>query len=265
MYDFEYQRANSVAEASEKLKASGDGMLVAGGMTLIPTLKQRLAQPSALVDLADVGDLVGIDVKGDTVTIGAMTTHSAVAHSKDVHKAIPALAKLAEGIGDPQVRHRGTIGGSIANNDPAADYPAGCLGLGATIVTNKREFGADDFFQGLFTTALEEGEVITAVRFPKPKRAAYMKFPNPASRYAIVGVFVAETKNGVRVAVTGAGDDGVFRVPDMEKALSANFAPEAVANISVPDSGLNSDIHASSEYRAHLITVMAKRAVAAAE
>lgn len=263
MYDFEYQRASSVADAAEKLQASDDGMLVAGGMTLIPTLKQRLAQPSTLVDLADVGDLVGIEVKGDTVTISAMTTHSAVAHSKDVQKAIPALAALAEGIGDPQVRHRGTIGGSIANNDPAADYPAGCLGLAATIVTNKREIGADDFFEGLFTTALEEGEVVTAVRFPKPKRAAYMKFPNPASRYAIVGVFVAETKDGVRVAVTGAGDDGVFRVAEMEQALSSNFSPDAVADISVPASGLNSDIHASSEYRAHLITVMAKRAVAA--
>ena len=265
MYDFEYQRASSVADAADKLKASGDGMLVAGGMTLIPTLKQRLAQPSALIDLADVSDLVGIEVKGDTVTVGAMTTHAAVAHSSEVQKAIPALAKLADGIGDPQVRHRGTIGGSIANNDPAADYPAACLGLGATIVTNNREIGADDFFDGLFTTALDDGEIVTAVRFPKPKRAAYMKFPNPASRYAIVGVFVAETGDGVRVAVTGAGDDGVFRVPEMEQALSAKFAPESVAEISVPADGLNSDIHASSEYRAHLITVMAKRAVAAAE
>lgn len=264
MYDFEYQRASSAADAAEKLQAADDGMLVAGGMTLIPTLKQRLAQPSTLVDLADVSDLVGIDVTGDTVTIGAMTTHSAVAHSKDVQSVIPALAALAEGIGDPQVRHRGTIGGSIANNDPAADYPAACLGLGATIVTGKREIGADDFFEGLFTTALEEGEVVTAVQFPKPKRAAYMKFPNPASRYAIVGVFVAETNDGVRVAVTGAGDDGVFRVAEMEQALSSNFSPDAVAGISVPISGLNSDIHASSEYRAHLITVMAKRAVAAA-
>jgi carbon-monoxide dehydrogenase medium subunit len=264
MYDFEYQRASSTADAADKLKASDDGMLVAGGMTLIPTLKQRLAQPSALIDLAAVGDLVGIDVKGDTVTVGAMTTHAAVAQSKDVQKAIPALAALAEGIGDPQVRHRGTIGGSIANNDPAADYPAACLGLGATIVTNNREISADDFFDGLFTTALDEGEIVTAIRFPTPKRAAYMKFPNPASRYAIVGVFVAETGDGVRVAVTGAGDDGVFRAADMEQALASNFAPDSIANISVPADNLNGDIHASSEYRAHLITVMAKRAVAAA-
>jgi carbon-monoxide dehydrogenase medium subunit len=264
MYDFEYQRASSVSDAAEKLKASGDGMLVAGGMTLIPTLKQRLAQPSALIDLAELGDLVGIEIKGDTVTVGAMTTHSQVAQSKDVQSAIPALANLADGIGDPQVRHRGTIGGSIANNDPAADYPAACLGLGATIVTNNREISADEFFQGLFTTALDEGELITAVRFTRPKRSAYMKFPNPASRYAIVGVFVAETADGVRVAVTGAGDDGVFRVAEMEQALSANFTPDAVAGISVPADGLNGDIHASSEYRAHLITVMAKRAVAAA-
>jgi carbon-monoxide dehydrogenase medium subunit len=264
MYDFEYQRASSTADAADKLKASDDGMLMAGGMTLIPTLKQRLAQPSALIDLAAVGDLVGIDVKGDTVTVGAMTTHAAVAQSKDVQKAIPALAALAEGIGDPQVRHRGTIGGSIANNDPAADYPAACLGLGATIVTNNREISADDFFDGLFTTALDEGEIVTAIRFPTPKRAAYMKFPNPASRYAIVGVFVAETGDGVRVAVTGAGDDGVFRAADMEQALASNFAPDSIANISVPADNLNGDIHASSEYRAHLITVMAKRAVAAA-
>jgi carbon-monoxide dehydrogenase medium subunit len=264
MYDFEYQRASSTADAADKLKASDDGMLMAGGMTLIPTLKQRLAQPSALIDLAAVGDLVGIDVKGDTVTVGAMTTHAAVAQSKDVQKAIPALAALAEGIGDPQVRHRGTIGGSIANNDPAADYPAACLGLGATIVTNNREISADDFFDGLFTTALDEGEIVTAIRFPTPKRAAYMKFPNPASRYAIVGVFVAETGDGVRVAVTGAGDDGVFRAADMEQALASNFAPDSIADISVPADNLNGDIHASSEYRAHLITVMAKRAVAAA-
>lgn len=265
MHDFEYQRANSVADATDKLKASDDGMLMAGGMTLLPTLKQRLAQPSDVIDLAAAGDLAGIEVKGGTVTIGAMTTHWAVANSKDIQKAIPALANLAEGIGDPQVRHRGTIGGSIANNDPAADYPAACLGLGATIVTSNREIGADDFFDGLFTTALDEGEIITAIRFPTPKRAAYTKFPNPASRYAIVGVLVAEMDGGVRVAVTGAGDDGVFRIAEMEQALSAKFAPDSIAEISVPADGLNGDIHASSEYRAHLITVMAKRAVAAAE
>jgi carbon-monoxide dehydrogenase medium subunit len=193
-----------------------------------------------------------------------MTTHATVAGSDEVRKAIPALADLAEQIGDPHVRHRGTIGGSIANNDPAADYPAACLGLGATIVTSKREVAADDFFEGMFETALEEDEIITAVRFPKPKRAAYMKFPNPASRYALVGVFVAETNDGVRVAVTGAGQDGVFRVAEMESALGSNFTPDALADIAVPQDDLNSDIHASAEYRAHLITVMAKRAVAAA-
>jgi aerobic carbon-monoxide dehydrogenase medium subunit len=265
MYDFSYHRAQSVDEASAKIKAAEDGKLVAGGMTLIPTLKQRLAQPSDLIDLADLKDLVGIKADGSGVTIGAMTTHGAVAASADVKSAIPALAHLAGEIGDPQVRHRGTIGGSIANNDPAADYPAGCVALGATIVTSKREIPADDFFKGLFETALAEDEIITAVRFPKPKRAGYMKFPNPASRYALVGVFVAETGSGVRVAVTGAGQDGVFRVKEMEDALAKSFSPDAVAAVAVPPDDLNSDIHASAEYRAHLITVMAKRAVAAAK
>jgi len=264
MYEFNYHRAESVADAVDKIKAAEDGKLVAGGMTLIPTLKQRLASPSDLVDLSGAGDLAGISVDGNTLTIGAMTTHGAVAASDDVRKAVPALAALADNIGDAQVRHRGTIGGSIANNDPAADYPAGCVALGATIVTNTRELAAEDFFVGLFETALEEDEVITAVRFPVPKRAAYMKFPNPASRYALVGVFVAETDGGVQVAVTGAGQDGVFRVTDMESALSGNFSADAIEGISVPDDDLNSDIHASAEYRAHLITVMAKRAVAAA-
>jgi carbon-monoxide dehydrogenase medium subunit len=264
MYDFNYQRADSVADAVSKVKSADDGTLMAGGMTLIPTLKQRLAQPSDVVDLGGIADLIGISVDGDTVTIGAMTTHATVAHSADVKARIPALADLAESIGDPQVRNRGTIGGSIANNDPAADYPSACLGLGATIVTDQREIAADDFFTGLFETALNEGEVITAVKFPVPAKAAYMKFPNPASRYAIVGVFVAQTGGAARVAVTGAGQDGVFRVPEMESALGANFSADAVANISVSPDDLNSDIHASSEYRAHLVTVMAKRAVAKA-
>lgn len=265
MYDFSYHRAASVADATSKLKSAEDPKLVAGGMTLIPTIKQRLARPSDLVDLGGIKDLVGIKADGSGVTIGAMTTHGAVAASKDVKSAIPALAHLAGEIGDPQVRHRGTIGGSIANNDPAADYPAGCVGLGATIVTSKREIAADDFFKGLFETALEADEIVTAVRFPKPKRAGYMKFPNPASRYAVVGVFVAETAKGMRVAVTGAGQNGVFRVKAMEDALAKSFTPDAVAKIAVPDDDLNSDIHASAEYRAHLITVMAKRAVAAAK
>jgi carbon-monoxide dehydrogenase medium subunit len=264
MYDFEYQKAASVNAAADAIKADDEAKLVAGGMTLIPTLKQRLAQPSKLIDLGGLGDLRGISVSGGTVTIGAMTTHDAVANSADVAKAIPALAHLAGHIGDPAVRNRGTIGGSISNNDPAADYPAGLVGLGATVKTTSREIAADDFFVDLFETALEDGEIVTSVTFPAPEKAWYMKFPNPASRYAIVGVFAAQTKNGVRVAVTGAGPC-VFRVAEMEKALAANWSPDAVADIKVPDDGLNSDIHASAEYRAHLVTVMAKRAVAAAK
>ncbi|MDX2102632.1 MAG: xanthine dehydrogenase family protein subunit M [Alphaproteobacteria bacterium] len=264
MYAFTYQKPKTVAEAAAALAADGDAKVVSGGQTLIPTLKQRLAAPSALVDLGSIEGLAGITVAGDTVTIGAMTKHAAVAHSAEVQGAIPALAALAEGIGDPQVRNRGTLGGSIANHDPAADYPAGCLGLGATIVTSKRELSADDFFTGMFSTALEDDELVTAVRFPKPKRAAYAKFPNPASRYAIVGVFVADTASGIRVAVTGAGG-GVFRATELEAALTAKgFAAGSLDGVTVSSDGLNSDIHASAEYRAHLITVMAKRAVAAA-
>jgi len=264
MYAFEYRKPSSVADAIAALTAAEDGKFMAGGQTLIPTLKQRLAQPSDVIDLAGVKELVGIAVAGGGVTIGAMTTHAAVAGSGDVAAAIPALAALAGGIGDPQVRNRGTIGGSIANNDPAADYPAACLGLGATIKTSSREVKADDFFTGLFETDLADDEVIVSVSFPKAEKAAYVKFDNPASRYALVGVFVAKAADGVRVAVTGAGQDGVFRVPEMEKALSANWSPDAVAGITVDAGTLNSDIHASAEYRAHLITVMAKRAVAAA-
>ena len=264
MYAFEYHRAASVADAKAKLTGADDGKLVAGGMTLIPTLKQRLASPSDLVDLGGVADLKGITVTGDSVTIKAMTTHVTVADSAEVAKAIPALAKLAGGIGDGQVRNRGTIGGSVANNDPAADYPSACLALEATIITDQREIAADDFFTGLFETALEEGEIITAIRFPIPDKAAYMKFDNPASRYAMVGVFVAKTKSGVRVAVTGAGQSGVFRVPEMEAALASSFTPDAVAKIEVSADDLIGDIHASAEYRASLITTMAKRAVTAA-
>ncbi|MBI1774908.1 MAG: xanthine dehydrogenase family protein subunit M [Proteobacteria bacterium] len=261
MYEFNYQKAGSVAEAAKL--ATGEAKILAGGMTLIPTLKMRLAKPSALIDISGLGELKSIKVDGGTVTIGAMTTHAEVAHSAAVKKAIPALAQLAEGIGDPQVRNRGTIGGSIANNDPAADYPAGCIALGATIHTNTRKIAADAFFTGLFETALKPGEIVTAVSFPVPEKAAYSKFPNPASRYAIVGVFVAKAKDGVRVGVTGAGP-GVFRQKAMEKALSAKFAPSALEGIKVEASGLNSDIHASAAYRAHLVGVMAKRAVAAA-
>ena len=263
MYDFQYQRPSSVADAVKAVKASDEAKLVAGGMTLIPTLKQRLAKPSALVDLGALKDLVGIKVAGGTVTIGAMTTHFAVSTSADVKKAIPALAHLASHIGDPAVRNRGTIGGSISNNDPAADYPSALVALGATVQTNERQIAADDFFKGMFETALKPGEIVTAVSFPVPEKAAYMKFPNPASRYAMVGVFVAKTKSGPRVAVTGAGPS-VFHQKDMEAALAKTWSPDAVANIKQKADGLNSDIHASSEYRAHLVTVMAKRAVAAA-
>ncbi len=263
MYDFNYKKASSVDDASSAVTAAEDGKLMSGGMTLLPTLKLRLAQPSDVIDLGGIADLAGISVSGNVVTIGAMTRHVDVNRSVEVQNAIPALAKLAGGIGDPQVRNRGTIGGSISNNDPAADYPSAVVALGATVHTNKRTIAGDDFFTDLFETALDEGEIVTKVDFPVPQKAAYMKFPNPASRYAIVGVFVAQTGDGARVAVTGAGPC-VYRVPEMEQALASNFAPEAVADIKVPDGDLNTDIHASAEYRAHLVTVMAKRAVAEA-
>jgi aerobic carbon-monoxide dehydrogenase medium subunit len=263
MYEFQYHRPGSVADAAKALKGAEDGKFVAGGMTLIPTLKQRLARPSDLVDLGGIKDLRGIKVSGGTITIGAMTPHGDVAGSAEVQKAIPALAHLADGIGDPQVRNRGTIGGSIANADPAADYPAAVVALGATVETNERKIPADQFFKGLFETALNPGEIITAVSFPVPEKAGYQKFPNPASRYAVVGVFVAKTAQGVRVAVTGAGPS-VFRSKELEAALGKSWAASAVEGVKVSPSGLNSDIHASAEYRAHLIGVMAKRAVAAA-
>ena len=263
MYNFDYHKAKSVAEAAKLIKEKSDGKLLAGGMTLIPTLKQRLASPSDLVDLNGLSDLRGISVSGKTVTIKAMTIHEAVETSAEIKKNIPALAVLAGHIGDPSVRHRGTIGGSIANADPAADYPAGVLGLNATVETNERKIAADDFFKGLFETALKPGEIITAVHFPVPDKAGYMKFPHPASGFAVTAVMVAKFGNTVRVAVTGAGPS-VFRVPEMEAALAKNFSPEAVANIKIDPSNLMSDIHASAEYRAHLATVMAKRAVAQA-
>jgi len=263
MYEFNYHKASSIEDAKKLQSAGEEGKFMSGGMTLLPTLKMRLARPSDVVDLAGISDLAGIEVTGDSVTIKAMTRHAAVAASPEVQKAIPALAKLAGGIGDPMVRNRGTIGGSIANNDPAADYPASVVGLGATIHTDRRTIAGDDFFKGLFETALEDGEMITKVVFPIPDKAGYMKFPNPASRYCIVGVMVSKKGSDVRVGVTGAGACA-FRVAEMEKALAGNFAPEAVADIKIPDSDLNSDIHASAEYRAHLVTVMAKRAVAEA-
>ena len=260
MYDFAYHRPGSLADAA-RLAKSDDAKLVAGGMTIIPTMKQRLARPSDLVDLNGLKDLVGIKVEGSKVTIGALTPHAQVAASADVKRAIPALATLAGAIGDPQVRNCGTIGGSLANNDPAADYPAAALGLGAMIQTNERAIAADDYFKGLFETVLKPGEIITSVSFPVPEKAGYAKFRNPASRYAIIGVFVAKTAQGVRVAVTGAGN-GVFRVKAMEDALARSWSADAVKGVSVPASQCNGDIHASSEYRAHLIGVMAQRALA---
>ena len=263
MYSFAYHKPASVKDAAATFKKGKESRYLAGGHTLLPSMKLRLAHPSDLVDLGAIKDLAGVRIDGGTVIVGAMTRHADVAADAGVAKAIPALANLAGGIGDFQVRNRGTIGGSLANSDPAADYPAAVLGLGATIKTDAREIKADDYFKGLFETALKDGEIITSVSFPAPEKAGYAKFENPASRYAIVGVFVAKTKAGVRVAVTGAGPCA-FRQKDMEKALSANFSATALDGIKQSASGLNSDLHASAEYRAHLVAVMAKRAVAAA-
>lgn len=263
MYDFAYQKPASLADAVKALSGDEDAKALAGGQTFIPVLKQRLAKPSVVVDLSGLG-LSGITVSGNTVTIGATTRHCDVAASADVKAKIPALAGLAAHIGDEAVRHRGTIGGSLANNDPTADYPAAVLALGATIKTDRRAISADDYFQGMFTTALEQGEIITAVEFPIPTKAGYEKFPNPASRYAMVGVFVAQTAGGVRVAVTGAGQGGVFRHADMEKALAGNFSAAALDGVNTPADDMNNDIHGSAEYRAHLVGVIARRAVAKA-
>lgn len=264
MYSTSYHRASSLEEAAQMLSSADDGKFMAGGQTLISTLKQRLAQPSDLIDLRHVASLKGISVDGRSVRIGAAVTHAEVASSSAIAAVCPALCHLASLIGDPHVRHMGTIGGSIANNDPAADYPAAMLGLGATIVTDRREIAADDFFTGLFDTALEENEIITAVTFTAPDRAGYSKFANPASRFAMTGVFVSKGAGGVRVAVTGAGAEGVFRHGGLEAALAGNFSPDALAGVAVATDGLMSDMHCSAEYRANLIKVMAKRAVAAA-
>jgi len=263
MYNFNYHRPASLDEAANLLNQAEDGTVMAGGQTLLPTLKQRLAQPSDVIDLSGIADLRGISVSGSAVVVGALTRHAEVAGSSEVQSQIPALAALASGIGDPQVRNMGTIGGSIANNDPAADYPAAVVALGATVTTSQREIAGDDFFTGMFDTALNEGEIVRSVSFPVVEKAGYAKFPNPASRYAMVGVMVAKGAGGVRVAVTGAGPC-VFRVAAMEEALAGNWSPDAVAGVSVSAEGLNSDIHGSAEYRAHLVTVMAKRAVEAA-
>ena len=264
MYPFAYVKARSLKEVSAFLEANPEARPLAGGMTLIPTLKARLAQPSHLVDISGLEELRGVELQGSTLSIGAGTRHYDVMRSDKVRQAIPALADLAGHIGDPAVRNLGTIGGSIANNDPAADYPAGVLGLDAKIVTNRREIAADDFFQGMFATALEPSEIIVRVAFPVPKRAAYQKFAHPASGYAMTGVFVAETAGGVRVAVTGAGP-GVFRWSEAEAALAGRFSADAVAGLRMQPDALNQDIHASREYRANLVNVLTKRAVAQIE
>jgi carbon-monoxide dehydrogenase medium subunit len=264
MHDFIYHQPQDVSSAANLLRDKDDAKLLAGGMSLLPSLKLRLAQYSDLVALKSVSALQGIKCEGDVLTIRAMTRHADVAASDEVVRAIPALAVLAGGIGDPLVRNRGTIGGSIANADPAADYPSAVLGLGATVITDRREISGDLFFTGLFETALESGEIITEVRFPLPLRSGYMKLPHPASRFALTGVFVAQTRSGVRVAVTGAGPL-VFRVTAAEKALTADFSPAALNGIAVDPDGLTSDIHASAEYRAHAIIVLAKRAVVSAQ
>ena len=265
MYEVQYHRPGSIDDAIKLLGDADDPKVLAGGQTLLPTMKQHLAAPSDLVDIRRIPGLSGVTRDGDALRIGAATTHAEVAGNADVLAHLPSLACLAAGIGDPAVRHMGTLGGSVANNDPAADYPSAVLALNATVITDKREIAADDFFQGMFTTALDEGEIITAIRVSTPKRGAYAKFPNPASRYAMTGVYVAETGAGVRVAVTGAGENGVFRHEAMESALASNFAPEALDGIDTPADGLLSDIHGSAAYRAQLIKVMAKRAVAAAD
>lgn len=262
MYDFAYHKPATVADAV-KLLADPDAKAISGGHTLIPALKHRLNKPSAIVDLSGIAELKGIRRSGNAIVIGALTRHVEVAGSAEVKAAIPALAYLAAHIGDVQVRNRGTLGGSVSNNDPAADYPAAVLGLGATIHTSRRKIAADDFFLGMFTTALEQDEILTAIEFPIPDKAGYAKMKNPASRYVMAGVFVSKSGGNVRVAVNGAGPC-VFRQADMEKALAAEWSPDAVAGIRQSPEGLNGDIHGSAEYRAHLVTVMAKRAVAAA-
>ncbi|OYU50553.1 MAG: carbon monoxide dehydrogenase [Rhizobiales bacterium PAR1] len=265
MYNFNYHRPSTLRQANGLVGKVEDNKLLGGGQTLLPTMKQRLASPAALIDLSAIPELSGIEQKGRNLVIGATTTHAEVASSDLVKAAIPGFAALAGGIGDPHVRHKGTIGGSIANNDPAADYPAACLALGATIVTNKRRIAAGDFFTGMFSTALDEGEIITKVIVPTGAKFAYTKFRNPASRYAMVGVAVAKKGAKVAVAVTGAGSDGVFRWADAEAALGKRFNPKALDGVKTPDAkDLNGDIHASADYRSHLIGVMTRRAVTAA-
>ncbi len=264
MYNFTFHRPTTVRQAAGLLARNPDAKLLAGGHSLLPVMKQRLASPSALIDLSLIDGLDTVEHKGRSIIIGAMARHADVAKSPVVREVLPALADVPGSVGDPQVRNRGTIGGSIANNDPNADYPAAVLGLGATIITNKRRIAADDFFTGMFSTALEEGEIITKVSFPVAKKAAYEKFKHPASGFALVGVFVSKRGSDIRVAVTGAGSDGVFRVPSFEEALKKRFAAKSLDGMSIPATGMNADIHASAEYRAHLVGVLARRAVAKA-
>jgi aerobic carbon-monoxide dehydrogenase medium subunit len=262
MYNFSFHRPTGLRQASNMLGKLEEAKILAGGQTLIPTMKLRLASPGNIVDLNAIeGEMAGIELKGRSIVIGAMTRHADVANSEVVKEHIPALAYLAGLIGDPAVRHRGTLGGSIANNDPNSDYPAACLGLGATIITTKGKHTADDFFKGMFETALEPDEIITKVSFPIAKKAGYEKFRNQASRFALVGVFAAKRGSEIRVAVTGAGSNGVFRVPSFEEALKKRFAPKSLEGLTIPADGINSDIHGSAEYRAHLVGVMARRAV----
>jgi carbon-monoxide dehydrogenase medium subunit len=264
MYEFKFHRPTTVRQAAGLLGRLEEPKLLAGGHTLIPTMKLRLAGPKHIVDMSQIEGLSGIELKGRSLVIGALTRHVEVATSPVVRENIPALAELAGLIGDPAVRHRGTIGGSLANNDPNADYPAAVLGLGATVITNKRRIAADDFFKGLFETALEPDEIIVRVQFPKPNKAGYVKFPNPASRFALVGVFVSKRGSDIRVVVTGAGSNGVFRVKSFEEALKKRFGAKSLEGMTIPPDGMGSDIHGSAEYRAHLVGVLARRAVAAA-
>ncbi len=264
MYEFKFHRPTTVRQAAGLLARQEEAKLLAGGHTLIPTMKLCLAGPKHIIDMSQIEGLSGIEMKGRSLVIGASTRHVEVATSPIVKENIPALAELASLIGDPAVRHRGTIGGSVANDDPNADYPAAVLGLGATVVTNKRRIAADDFFKGLFETALEPDEIIVRFQFPKPNKAAYVKFPNPASRFALVGVFVSKRGSDIRVAVTGAGSNGVFRVTSFEEALKKRFGAKSLEGLTIPADGMSSDIHGSAEYRAHLVGVLARRAVAAA-
>ncbi|MBM3529886.1 MAG: xanthine dehydrogenase family protein subunit M [Alphaproteobacteria bacterium] len=264
MYEFKYARPNSVRQAVNMLAKDPEAKILAGGHSLLPVMKLRLAKPTQLLDIGRIEGLSGIEQKGRSLVIGAGTRHVEVANSQVVKDALPALAALAGEIGDPAVRHRGTLGGSLANNDPNADYPAAALGLGATIITSKRRITADDYFKGLFETALEPDEIIVKVSFPLAKKAAYEKFKHPASGFALVGVFVSKRGSDIRVAVTGAGSSGVFRVKSFEEALKKRFSPKSIEGMSIPADGMSSDIHGSAEYRAHLVGVMARRALAKA-